>query len=407
MREPWEWEESDILSLLDNRVPESLKLEFKACDALTNKHWRPELVKDVSAFANSVGGTIVYGIKEDKETHEAESLDEGYDPSRINKERLEQIIDDNIERSIEGIRYNAVRLDSTRPGKVAFVISVPQSTRSPHMANHHYYKRLEFESKAMEEYEVRERYGRVTFPGKDVVEAWRDDAINPVISALESEELCLTNEHWTWNHYYDSFGGLKAIGQQETFSANAEDFITRHAEISDLLGQHDGALVVLNTEGAVLFEEVAKSSFIRDIFTWATSEESLGKIQAENPNTFKGTSATDIYNELFGRDRIEQDRFDHFAEWAINGVTPTNIDEMLVFWRAFGDRFRTLVIYPPLDEYRRKVEDARENLLQIGQCLTRELKKIRRELSEKHNIAQASRPSLGDRYDGLSVRARF
>lgn len=56
MKEPWEWEESDILSMIENGVPESLNLEFKACDALTNERWRTELVKDISAFANSAGG---------------------------------------------------------------------------------------------------------------------------------------------------------------------------------------------------------------------------------------------------------------------------------------------------------------------------------------------------------------
>jgi hypothetical protein len=393
LKPSWEWDESDILSLIENRVPESLKLEFKACDALrqSNKFLRPELIKDVSALANSVGGTIVYGIKEAKVTHEAESLDEGYDPAELKLERFQQIIDDNIERSIEGIRYNSIRLDATCPGKVLLVISVPQSTRSPHMANHHYYKRLEFECKAMEEYEVRERYGRVTFPGKDVVKGWRDDGINPLLASLEGLASRLRSERWSWNHRSDSFNGLREIAEQGQSSPNGEDFISRYSEVSELLKQHDSALAILNVKGKRLFEQVAKSSFLRDAFTWATSDETLAQLAAENPSRFRERNAKEIYGELFGRDRNEQDRFNDFAEWAINRQAPTNlVHEMFIFWQTFGERFRNLVMFPPILEYRTDVEKTREELFEIDRKLITMLKKIRKELSEKHDIAQGS-----------------
>lgn len=395
MKPSWEWDESDILSLIENRVPESLKLEFKACDALrqTNKLWRPELIKDVSALANSAGGTIVYGIKEDKVTHEAESLDEGYDPAECKVERFQQIVDDNIERSIEGVRYNSVRLDTTRPGKVLLIISVPQSTRSPHMANHHYYKRLEFECKAMEEYEVRERYGRVAFPGKEVVKGWRDDGINPLLDSLETLASRLRSESWSWNHRSDSFNGLQEIPKQGESSPNAEDFISRYSAVSELLQQHDAELAVLNMKGKRWFEELAKSTFIRDVFAWVTSEESLAQLGADNPAQFRGRTAKEIFTQLFQGDRKEQDRFDDFAEWAINDESPTNrIYEMFIFWRTFGDRFRNLVMVPPLREYRTDVEKTREQLFEIDQRLITTLKRIRKELSEKHDIAQGSPP---------------
>jgi hypothetical protein len=404
MKEPWEWDESDIVSLIENSVPESLNLEFKASAALTDKGWRKEFAKDVSAFANSAGGTLVYGIRESRHTHEAESIDEGYDPLKFTKERLEQVINSTVQRRIEGIKYHPVPLTTTNPNRILFVIQVPESNQSPHMANNRFYKRFQFESVYMDEYEVRERYSRVTFPGKDVVEAWRDDAINPLISTLEDAALCLRSEQWTWSHYHDAFGGLREIGKHGQYSANAEDFIGRHSEIGSFLNAHDAALVELNNAGKVLFEKVAKGSFIRDVFARATSEESLGKLEAENPNRFKGTTAFEILAELFGRNPNEQERLDALAEWAINGAAPTNIDSMLVFWRAYGELFRNVAIY---DDYRPSVERAREKLLEIGQCLMTRLKKIRKELSERHNVAQASRPSLDDPYGGLAVRERL
>jgi Putative DNA-binding domain len=403
MREPWEWQESDILSLIENNVPESPNLEFKASAALTNKGWKNEFAKDISAFANSAGGTLIYGIREGADTHEAESIDEGFDPLEFKKERLEQVINSTVQRRIEGIKYHPVPLTTTNPNRILFVIHVPESSQSPHMANNRYYKRFQFESVYMDEYEVRERYGRVTFPGKDVVEAWRDDAINPLISTLEGAADRLSSEKWTWNHYERAFGGLNEIGEHGQYSANAEDFLSRHSDIGDLLYAYDAALQRVNGAGEVLFDKVAKSSFIRDVFAYTTSEDSLLKLAAENVNRFKVNTSAEIYAELFGMDQIEQERFDHFAEWAINGSKPTNnIEVMLIFWRTYGDRFRNLVIYPPLNEYRRNVEKARQELVELGQSLITKLKIVRTELSERHNVAlQAARSSVANPYDSL------
>src|SRR5207245_1521331 len=115
---------------------------------------------------------------------------------------------------------------TTRPGKVLFVLQVPESNLAPHMAEHRFYKRFEYESKPMEEYEIRERYRRETFPGKDVVEAWRDDAVNPLLSALEAEKSILSSEQWTWSRYSNAFKGLSRFSVDATMSANKEDFMT-------------------------------------------------------------------------------------------------------------------------------------------------------------------------------------
>ncbi|MEA2205720.1 MAG: hypothetical protein QOE77_2496 [Blastocatellia bacterium] len=391
MKEPWEWDESDILSLIENRASESLTLEFKACDALTNKEWKSELLKDISAFANSAGGTVIYGIRENKKTHEADSIDVGYDPGEHKKEKLEQVIDSNIQRRIEGVRYNAIRLNKTRPGRVLFVICIPQSSRSPHMANHRYYKRLEFEAKAMEEYEVREKYGRVTFPSKDVVEAWRDDAINPLISTLARAAGVLRSEQWTWTHIYSKFGGLESIGDQREVSANAEDFIMRYPEVGVLLANYDEALVAVNAKGQTLFDKLSSSSFIRETFADVTSEESLERIAAKSQNKIHG-NVKELYAELFGRDRDPEHRINYIAESAINQRMEGNVEPMLLFWQVYGHRFRDLILFPPLDEFRRAVEKARQEMLEIGIETISTLKDIRTKLSEKHNVAvQASR----------------
>lgn len=130
MKQPWEWDEDDIIRLVDERVSESINVEFKGCGALRGDGWRTELAKDVSAFANSAGAAIIFGIAEDRNTHEAKSIDGGYDPREINIESLEQVINSRIHRKIEGIRYNVISLNKTNPGRVLFLLYIPESSRA-------------------------------------------------------------------------------------------------------------------------------------------------------------------------------------------------------------------------------------------------------------------------------------
>jgi len=53
----------DINAMISNKVMESVHLDYKAGKAFNNKKIG-EISKDVSAFANSDGGCIIYDITE-------------------------------------------------------------------------------------------------------------------------------------------------------------------------------------------------------------------------------------------------------------------------------------------------------------------------------------------------------
>ena len=58
----------DINNFISNKIEENLNLDYKASDALQrNDKKTNEISKDVSAFANSDVGLIIYGIKEDED----------------------------------------------------------------------------------------------------------------------------------------------------------------------------------------------------------------------------------------------------------------------------------------------------------------------------------------------------
>ncbi|MFE8423775.1 ATP-binding protein [Tenacibaculum sp. ZH5_bin.1] len=147
-----------INSFIENEIEESIHIEFKSAGALSKKDGqKKEVSKDVSAFANSDGGIIIYGIEE--KNHKAHSFS-FIDGNEFTKEWLEQIISSTVNRNIPDLKIFPVRKNGIISSTI-YVVQIPSSLEAPHMArDKKYYKRYNFESVPMEEYEVRQLYGR-------------------------------------------------------------------------------------------------------------------------------------------------------------------------------------------------------------------------------------------------------
>lgn len=156
------WTYEDIHKIITNNLTEYKNLEFKSIAAL-HAEAKDEISKDVSSFANSAGGVIIYGIKEIKEGLDIRlELDEGvHANSTFSKEWLENIIDSRISPKISGLDINPVKLPNDN---YIFVVIIPQSTTAHMAGNNRYYKRHNFKSEPMEDYEVRDVMNRSQIP---------------------------------------------------------------------------------------------------------------------------------------------------------------------------------------------------------------------------------------------------
>lgn len=137
----------DIQKLIESKIEESLTLDYKRELDKKNK----EIAKDISAFANTSGGVIIYGIEE--KGHVPRSI--SWIDAENTKERIENIILSNIQPQIRDVIINPIS-NPENSSQAIFVVDIPESPDAPHMAAYRYYKRHNFQSTPMDDYEVKD-----------------------------------------------------------------------------------------------------------------------------------------------------------------------------------------------------------------------------------------------------------
>jgi hypothetical protein len=145
------WDESDVLTLpagendtFERKGSKLLDLTIPGVDS--NEVYK-ELAKQLSAFSNSGGGQIVYGVADDGtiDNGGVSLTVKGRQPT---KDWLEDIIPKLTEFEILGFNVYEIKATSTTSGiasgKALFIVDVPDSERAPHQSTKdwRYYVRL-------------------------------------------------------------------------------------------------------------------------------------------------------------------------------------------------------------------------------------------------------------------------
>jgi hypothetical protein len=119
--------EQDLQELVDSQVPEGVRVEYKLKNYGNSDSDKRELLKDVSAFANSHGGHLIIGVRESEgAAAELTGVDIDADAELL---RMEQMVRNAIEPSISGIRMRAVPLSN---GNKVLLLRIPRSWNPPH-----------------------------------------------------------------------------------------------------------------------------------------------------------------------------------------------------------------------------------------------------------------------------------
>lgn len=119
-----------IRSLIENGVRESRELDYKQSYSLRDDAQKKEFVRDVAAFANTMGGDLIFGVEE---TDGVASAIPGIPLLSEDNERLriENLLTTAISPRLSGLGFKQIPLNADR---AIFIVRVPRSLNAPHMA---------------------------------------------------------------------------------------------------------------------------------------------------------------------------------------------------------------------------------------------------------------------------------
>ena len=144
----------DLYGLVDAGEVESSILEFKSSRIFSEGLGSAidKLSYEVSAMANSIGGTIVIGMEEDDSKPARAKEIRGTDNGKISSEWLAQKLETKVYPKIYGIEIITI-LDKC--ARSCFIFRVPASFDAPHQScDHKYYARRQFQKIPMEHFEI-------------------------------------------------------------------------------------------------------------------------------------------------------------------------------------------------------------------------------------------------------------
>ena len=121
--------EQDLLSLIENKIPESKFIEYKlTLPGNADKH-KKEFLADASSFANAAGGHIIFGISEKNGIPQKLVGLENIDPD-TEILRLDNILRDALAPRLPGTKIQPVPLENRAS---LLILHIPRSWIAPHM----------------------------------------------------------------------------------------------------------------------------------------------------------------------------------------------------------------------------------------------------------------------------------
>ncbi len=122
--------EEDLNQLIENAVIEKKTIEYKSILPQNSDGSKKEFLADVSSFANSSGGDIIYGIEEDRENGLPKEV-KGIEIKNVDQEilRIDQIIRSGIEPRLPSYEIKSISLSNKNK---VIIIRIQRSWIGPH-----------------------------------------------------------------------------------------------------------------------------------------------------------------------------------------------------------------------------------------------------------------------------------
>ena len=119
----------DIEIVVRDKIPESRTLDYKLELHPESDASNKEFLKDISAFANTVGGYLIYGVEEQEGIPVAVKGVEVGDFDKL-KQRFDNLLRMGVDPPIRGVEFKQIDLSES---KMVVVVKVPKSVARPHV----------------------------------------------------------------------------------------------------------------------------------------------------------------------------------------------------------------------------------------------------------------------------------
>lgn len=146
---------TDIEDLINSRnIREGYHLDFKEEIGKNLEKAKKELAKDVSAFANSGGGYLIFGVNNDCKIVGIEKIIQ----NKPIDEWINQILSTNIEPHV--VYYDPKIIEIPDSELVLLILHIPESSKKPHIVTefNNYYIRINDSSKPANHNQIRDMF---------------------------------------------------------------------------------------------------------------------------------------------------------------------------------------------------------------------------------------------------------
>jgi hypothetical protein len=394
LRHRWSEDEAAALPMGEHDY-----FERKSGALLAKENYRDSLGKAVSAFANSGGGHLVLGVRDDGTF---DGMDEFHKAGRTKmRDWLEQIIPNLVSHPLKDFRVHEVEPSTPSlipAGRIVLVIDIGDSRFAPHQSEHTklYYHRAGGRSEPATHFYLETLRGREKYPGPKIARAWFDMVINPLLEIMESEQLYLESGKWKWSYYeYDRTEHVHLLRAGNAW-ANLDQFLEEYTEIRLQIEKHNELVTLLLKQIEQLYDSIRDSQELRAAFRMATEPQQLLKIRESDSYHFSNAETPEDILRVMFSNMNEAHCLAALAEFVLNEVD-YDIGDSRTFaplWNTQRKLFLMVNNHPnPAKDDALKM---RQDLLACVCNLAKLLKEARRSLALEYRV-----PYEADQRSGL------
>jgi hypothetical protein len=202
--------------------------------------------------------------------------------------------------------------------------------------------------------------------GPNIVRAWFDSVINPLLRSLETERELLQKGNWTWRFRPAGLEGIRSsrVYIQPYAWDNLKQFAVLNPAARKAIDLHDARVLPLAEQCRQFHEAVRAEQSLLDLYRRTTSPESLSELNVRDTHY------------LFGG-YPEADHLDVLAEYIVNntGELPLSYGPAPL-WNKHKAEFLKLRDHPA-------VQGRCESTAAAGEALLKSVNRLIRLLEEK------------------------